>query len=93
MGRSPLRGHACILPLFDQDVLLEVMLDVLGLDAEVVVVTACAEDLLDVQHHDVCSMYNFLLSFFFCLLLKSCFICLLIFCCTRSRCSLVYSPF
>ena len=36
------------------------------------------------------SMYNFLL-FFFCLLSKSCFICLLIFCCTRSRCSLVYS--
>ena len=55
MGCSPLRGHACTPPSFVQDVLLDVVLDVLDLDVEVAFVTACAEGLLDVQHHDVCS--------------------------------------
>ena len=39
----------------DPDVLLDVVLDVLGLDVKVVIVTACAHDLPDVLLHDVCS--------------------------------------
>ena len=38
MGCSPLQGHACTPPSFDQDVLLDVVLDVLDLDVGVRVV-------------------------------------------------------
>ena len=55
MGCDLPRGHACTHPSCDQDVLLFVVLDVLDLEVEVVVVTACAGGLLDVLLHDVCS--------------------------------------
>ena len=77
--------------------LLAVVLDVLGLDVEVVVVTACAGCLLDALLETAC-FTTFVLDvqlvvlLLLLLVVEELFHLLVNLCCARNRCSLVYSP-